>query len=183
MDFYEKYFLLNLKDYPSLGIDLEINKILLYILVGSILALAFLGYRKAGVSAAVKAILRRGATDEESAKTLDELKVNTFAVRSILRTSGGRISKLILRVGARKYTYEEYVKLTKKRTFKEEKIDFATAKFYIPKEKSDEAKKIYERSDSPLFHTLLASVLLVALFVCLVFAMPEILELADSLFS
>lgn len=183
MDFYEKYFLLNLKDYPSLGIDLEINKILLYIVIGAIIALIFMGYRKAGASSVVRSILRRGAKNEESAKTLDELKVNTPAARSVLRATGGRISKLVFRVGATKYTYEEYVRLTKKRGYKEEKIDFATAKFYIPEEMSDEAKKIYERSDSPLFHTLLACVLLISLYVCLLFAMPEILDIIDSLFS
>ena len=182
MNFYEKYFLLNLKDYPGIGIDLEINKLLLFLVIGTIIALIFVGFRRAGVALVIKSILRREAKDEGSAKTLNELRANTFAVRTLLRSGEGRLSKIILRAGAPKYTYEEYVALTKKRGFKEEKIDFATAKFYIAEDKIDEAKRIYDRSESPLFHTVLACALLVALYVCLLFGMPGILDFLSSLF-
>ena len=61
MNFYEKYFLINLKDYSNIGLDLEINKILFCILVGAVLAIAIIGYRKAGISRVVKALLRHEA--------------------------------------------------------------------------------------------------------------------------
>ena len=183
MNFYEKYFLINLKDYPALGIDLEINKILLFLVIGAIFAAIFVGYRRAGVASVIRGLLRREAKSEESARTLDDLRANSLSVRLVLRASGGRLSKIISRVGAPKYTYEEYVALTKKRGFKEEKIDFKNAKFFIAEERTDEAKRIYERSESPLFHTVLFCVLLVAIYVCLLFAMPEILDFINSLFT
>lgn len=64
MNFYEKYFLLNLKDYPGIGIDLEINKLLLFLVIGTIIALIFVGFRRAGVALVIKSILRREAKDE-----------------------------------------------------------------------------------------------------------------------
>ena len=182
MNFYEKYFLLNLKDYPNIGIDLEINKILLFLVIGAVIALVLVGIRRTAISLVVKGLLRREAKDEESAKTLNELRANKLAVRMLLCASGGRLSKIITRVGAPKYTYEEYVALTKKRGYKEEKIDFTTAKFYIPTDKADEAKSIYDKSESPMFHTVLSCVLLVALYVCLLFGMPGILDFINSLF-
>lgn len=183
MNFYEKYFLINLKDYSGFGIDLEINKILLFILIGALAAIILIGFRKAGMARVVKSLLRHEAKGEESAMSLDELKINTYAARLALSSQSGRLAKVISRVGAPNYTYEEYVALTKQKGFKEEKIDFATAKFYIEESKTDEAKRIYDRSDSPMFHTILTCVLLVALYTCLLFAMPGLLSFLSSLIS
>ncbi len=183
MNLYEKYFLINLKDYPALGIDLEINKILLFVAIGAMLAFIFVGYIRAGVATALKALLRREAIDEDSARTLDELRINTLSVRLALRNLGGKTASVIARVGDKKYTYEEYMELSKKKGFKEEKTDLSTARFYIKEGKRDAAKAIYDRFDSPVLHTVLACVLLVALYSCMFFCMPGILNLVNSIFS
>lgn len=196
MNFYEKYFLINLKDYSNIGLDLEINKILFCILVGAVLAIAIIGYRKAGVCQIVKALLRHEAKDESSAKTLDELKINTPSVRMALSATEGRLAKIISRVGAPRYTYEEYIAAMKKPKNKAldgektitalqstpvlDKIDFTAARFYIPEDKTEEAKSIYDRSDSPILHTVLTCVLLVSLYICILFAMPGILEVVNT---
>jgi len=199
MNFYEKYFLINLKDYSNIGLDLEINKILFCILVGAVLAIAIIGYRKAGISRVVKALLRHEAKNEESAKTLDELKINSPSVRTVLSATEGRLAKIISRVGATRYTYEEYIEAMKKPKGKtaddaknnekshspltEEKVDFATARFYIAEDKIEEAKSIFDRSDSPMLHTVLTCVLLISLYTCILFAMPGILEVVNAFLS
>ena len=183
MNLYEKYFLINLKDYPALGIDLEINKILLFVVIGAILAFIFVGYIRAGIAATLKALLRREALGEDSARTLDELRINTLPVRLALKNLGGKTASVIARVGEKKYTYEEYIELSKKKGFKEEKTDLSTARFYIKEGKRDEAKAIYDRFDSPVFHTVLACVLLIALYSCILFCMPGILNILNSVFS
>ena len=86
-------------------------------------------------------------------------------------------------VTGEKYTYEEYMELSKKKGFKEEKTDLSTARFYIKEGKRDAAKAIYDRFDSPVLHTVLACVLLVALYSCMFFCMPGILNLVNSIFS
>ena len=70
--------------------------------------------------------------------------------------------------------------MTRTRGFKEEKIDLATAKFYIPTEHSDEAKRIYERSESSPINTVLFCVLLVIIFGCIGVIMPDILSVIDA---
>ena len=199
MNFYEKYFLINLKDYPNIGIDLEINKILLYVLIGAMLAVVMLGYRKAGIARVIKSLLRHEAKDEGSAKTLDELKINTLCARVALISAEGRIAKVIRRVGAHQYTYEEYIAAIKKKKGKTkgedteknkqsnplaaEKINFSTAKFYICEEKTEEATRIYDRTESPVLHTILTCVLLLSLYTCLLFAMPGLLDVINASMS
>ena len=196
MNFYEKYFLINLKDYSNIGLDLEINKILFCILVGAVLAIAIIGYRKVGICRVLKSLLRHESRDEESAKTLDELKINSLCVRIALSATEGRLAKIISRVGATSYTYEQYIASIKKNKSKpsdgetggavkdaqiiDDKIDFSTARFFISADKTEEAKSVYDRSDSPTLHTVLTCVLLVSLYICLLFAMPGILELVNS---
>ena len=183
MSFYEKYFNINLKDYSAIGIDLEINKILFFFTVGAILAFVFVGYIRTGIAVALKALLRREAISEESALTLDEMRINTPAVRLALKKISGRLATVIACAGEKKYTYEEYLEISKKKGYKEEKTDLKSARFYIREGKKDEAKAIYDRYDSPVFHTVLSCILLIALYTCLLFAMPGILDLLNSALS
>lgn len=182
MNFYEKYFLINLKDYPNIGINFEINKILLFLAIGIIIAAVAVNYRKASMTLVIKGLLRHKARDEESAKSLGELKISSLGARLALNGSG-RLAGIVKRVGANKYTYEEYIELTKKRGYKEERIDFESAKFYIADEKYEEAKKIFERSDGSLVHTILFCVFIIAIYICLLFAMPGILDFVNALFT
>ena len=105
MDFYEKYFFINLNEYPNIGIDLEINLVLFGILVGALIATAILGYRKAAVATVVKALIRHESINEESAKTLSELHISSRAVMKVLG-GDGRLSKIVSQVGKKEYTYE-----------------------------------------------------------------------------
>lgn len=194
MDFYEKYFFINLNEYPNIGIDLEINLVLFGILVGALIATAILGYRKAAIATVVKALIRHESINEESAKTLSELHISSRAVMKVLG-GDGRLSKIVSQVGKKEYTYEEYLALMKRKKKRRgeentenqgdirslEKVDFSVARFYIAEDKIEEARRVYDRSDSPILHTVLSFVLLVALFTCLMFAMPGILSLIDSI--
>jgi len=170
---------LNLNDYPNIRINLEINKLLLCILIGSIAATVLISYLRSGMTSLVRSILRRDARTPEKAKTLEELKLNSLSVKYAI-TKNQRIIRLVKRVGAKEYTYEEYCALSKNRRFKEEKIDLKEARFYIPEESSDEAKRIYERKEISLINTVLFSLMLVIIFGCIGVVMPEILSLLDA---
>ncbi len=178
--FYEKYFLLNLKDYPNIGIDLEINKILFCIILGIIAASFIINFIRGTCKSVITKLTRHNSYAEDSAKTLGELKINSPLTRYILKTNK-RLLSIIKRVGEKSYTYEEYVAMTKEKGYKEEKIDFETARFYIAEDKRDEAAGILNMKDTSFLSTVLFALLLLSMFVCLMFLMPEILPFINNL--
>lgn len=181
-DFYERYFLINLSDYPNIGINLPITQIIFGLVIGAIIGSIIINLLRSGTHSVVKALIRYEARDEESARTLDEMRINTFSVRAAL-SSGGRLMKLISWVGKKEYTYEEYVALQKEKGFRDEKPDHRTSRLYLTAPDSDEVKSIFEKSGASLLHTVLFSVFLVAIFLCLTFLMPEILSFINDLLA
>ncbi len=201
-DFYKNYISLNLKDYKNIGIDLEIGKILLAFTIGLLIATVFISIERNMMTALIKKLSRHEATDENTAKTLSELGFTGFSgfVCRYLLKSSGRLKRLIKRVGEPEYTYEEYVALTSKKkkpaktangqksvteedgknNLLNEKIDFATARFYLADKKSNETMNIMEAKNSSLLNTVLFCVLIVAVYVCLTLVLPEILTLINN---
>ena len=179
-DFYTKYFSINLNQYSNIGIDLELSKILFAFLIAIIVTTIIVNYKRASIITMVKRLWRLEAVSEETAKTLDELKINKFNAKLIL-TSEGRASKMIRRVGEKNYTYEEYTALIKKKGYKEERVDFATAKFYIEPEKKAEAQNIAETPAPTILNTILFCILSVAIYFCLIIIAPEILTFINKI--
>ncbi len=180
IDFYNKYFLINLNEYPNIGIDLEINKILFCFLVGMVVTTIIFNYRTEGNSRLIKKLLRYESTCEENAKTLGELGLDNFNSRLTL-SGNSRINKIISRVGAKKMTYEEYTAAVKSKEYKEEKINFETAKFYINEDGLESAKRISETNNTSLINTVLMCVLMVTIYVFIMFLMPSILTLINNI--
>lgn len=178
--FYKDYFFINLKDYPNIGIDLEITKILFCLLIGIIIATAILNYRRASTIKVIKRLLRYDATNEENAKTSKELGINEKSLSFIL-SNNSRLNRLISKVGQKEYTYEEYSKEIKKRGYKEEKTDYKTARLYIREDAIEEAKFLSEASAPTLLSTVLFCVMMVAIFFCIILLLPEILILFNNI--
>lgn len=179
---YEKYFLLNLKDYPNIGINLEINKLVLAFTIGVVIASLLVNYHRAYIHLTIKSLLRHNAFDQKSAKNLGELGINVSSVRFALSRSG-QLSKMVRRVGEVHYTYEEYVEKQKLRDKKEEKIDFATALFYLDEYHLDRARHISETGTPSLIKAILFALLILAIGGCLFLLMPEILTGINSLLA
>ena len=182
IEFYNKYFIINLSDYPNIGIDLQINVVLFCFLIGMIVTTLIINYRTETNLTLIKKLLRYEANSEENAKTLSEIGFYTAMAKLTLRGSG-RIKKLISRVGEKQMTYEEYVEAIKDKKYKEEEIDFENARFYIKEESLDEAVKISETNTTSLVNTILLCVLMVAIYVFLMFLMPSILTLVNNILA
>lgn len=178
MDFYQKYFLINLNDYSNIGIDLEINKLLFIVALAIILATLAISLIRSTMHIALGRMVRKEALSEESAMTLDELGINFFAVRAALKDDG-MLRKMISRVGENEYTYEEYIEYSKKK-HKKEKTDFKSAKFYIKESAMERAQSILDSNDTPILHTVLFCVLIFAVFVVLMLMMPDILGFVNK---
>ncbi len=179
-EFYHKYLSINLNDYSNIGIDLEISKILFCFLVGLIIATVIVNYRRASMILIIKKLLRHEVFSEDSAKSLPELDANSLGVRLSL-TSDKRTMSMVKRAGEKQYTYEEYSALIKSKDFKEEKIDFEEAKFYLDETSLEDAKKVVDVPAPSVINTLLFCVLLIAVYICLILLIPEILNLINNL--
>ncbi len=176
--FINDYLLLNFKDYIDPGIDFPINIFLLSIAVGLCIASVLITFHRRYTAALIKQLMRHEALDEASAKTLKEIRIEpTFFIRAALNRKSGQLADLIKCVGATSYSYEEYVKLQKTKGFKEEKINFDEAKFYINAENLPRARRINEQGIPSYFQTILGCLLILIIFISVTLFMPEILEL------
>lgn len=198
MYFYEKYLSINLKNYENIGIDLEISKVLLGLLVGIIIATLLVSWQRNSMINLMKRMSRLGCTDEGTAKTLSELSCNNLGTRAVIRTSS-RLRRLIGCLGADivtgdNITYEEYKEATRRKKRKapegeaveerrqlNEKIDFKSAAFYIKSSDSKEVKNILDMRKASLLNTVLMCVLLISVYTILLFLMPDILNFINGI--
>lgn len=183
MEFYNfirAYFLVNLNDYPNIGIDLEITKVLFCFTIGLIVTTIVVSYIKIQINTLIKKLIRYEATEEENAKDLEKLGMKPIEAR-VAFLAKSRISKIIYYKGQKEYTYEEYSKLIKTKGFKEEKIDFKTAEFYIKPDKLDEAKRIIDVPSTSVLSIVLLCILIIAIFTCIMLVMPELLSFINSI--
>jgi hypothetical protein len=178
--YYEKYLTLNLRDYPNLGVELPINIVILFATVALCSAFVALSVKRRTARGLLGQLMRRGAIGEGGAKTLGELGLlNLRGVRREL-SSGGFIASVVKSVGGKRYTYEEYVELEKKKKLPKSLVDFDTERFYIPEDRLADAKAAYDRYDSSPLRVVVFCLLFVVIFVCISLAMPSLLAFIDS---
>lgn len=181
-EFYDSFICLNLNQYKNLKVDFEINKFLIIALVGLVAAIIIINYVRSSMYLTVNKLIRHEAIGEENAKTVGELGLNLRRVKRCLASSS-QLKTIISRVGEEKLSYEEYIAKCKSKDKTLDKIDFEIAKFYVIKEKTDEARELGLKSKSLVLNTVLFCVLSVVAVVCLIFLMPEILTLVNNIFA
>lgn len=179
-NFIDKYLELNLKDFENFGFDLEITKLLGLVFLGIMIAAVAMNLINQNTHLIIKSLLRHECTTEEKAKTLSELRITSVFAARVAFSDSGRLNKVIKRVGEKEYSYDEYIKMQKEKK-KPEKLDSKTTPLYIPTEKLDEAKKIFDKGAPTVIDSVLVCVLLVALYVCLAFIMPTLVSLINSM--
>ena len=114
-EFYHKYIELNLKDYPNIGIDLEINKLLFFVFLALIAASVFASYIQASIALMVKKLLRTSSFSEESSKTLADLGLDKHkTLKFALTRATGSAALIIREAGKRTPTYEEYIDIERR---------------------------------------------------------------------
>lgn len=179
----ENFFLVNLKDYGNIGIDLYINVILFALCVGMCVAIFVVFAKRATMARLIKQLLRHEAFGEDNAKTLKELNLlDNSSVRRAL-SHDGQIKRIVSRVGEVKYTYEEYVALMKAKKLKTEDVNFDEARFYLSEKELPRARSFYERFSPSVVRTVGLALLLLILYVCISLAVPEVLVWINSLLA
>jgi len=133
-EFYYKYIELNLKDYPNIGLDFEINKVLFFVFTALIIASVLASLMQSSVALMIKKLLRTSSFGEENARSLPDLGLdkNRFLKFALSRAKGSA-SLIIKEAGRVTPTYEEYIaaanaekekKLEKKRAKKAKRASF-----------------------------------------------------------
>lgn len=193
------YLSVNLADYENIGVNFEISKFLLIALVGLCISFFVIDWHRGYMLLAVKKLFRHEAIDEASAKTLGELGLDrSFSVKWAL-SRDTRLSKIVRRVGAVDYTYEEYIELMKqrkknKKTFSlgeksvgepqstepDAKPDFAVARFYLNPKRIDEARDIEQNYSSSVIKTSVFCLMFIIIFVGITLIMPQLLSFINS---
>ena len=177
--FSENCFNLNLTKYENIGVNIDISKLLLLIFIILCAVTFIINWHRGYMSLAIKQIFRHGAFGEAKAMTLKDLGLSSS--RSIVRAlkKDSRLSKIITRKGKKKYTYEEYMKLSKKDRGIDN-FDIETAEFFVSEECMPLAKNIYDNYSPSLLKTIFLCVLYLIFFVSLTVIAPQILEFIDA---
>ena len=196
-NFFENYISLNLKDYPALGFNFEINKFLIFLSLGLCIACVFISYTQSTIAIFIKKLIRTEAFSEENAKTLSELGLGESKIlKKLIMKDSGAIKKAVSVLGIKKLTYEEYVEAEKAKKEAKKRgesgtsgsvslvsIDFSSAKFYINKDNKSYAEHAFMINNTSKIRTCLYCVLIFAFTFALIMLMPSLVEALNSVFS
>jgi len=179
--YFKKCFSINLNEFEQIGINLEINKVLLIACIAfGIFMILFAIYRN-NIRTFVVQLMRHEATSEDKACTLDEIGLSNNKIIIYLISHNSMLTKIVGRLGAPKYSYEEYKALSKKERAELETIDFAVEKFYIYEDQKDRARHINEKYATNKKRMTASIIFLILVYVATVSAMPELLNLINNL--
>ena len=178
---FKRCFSVNLNSYDQIGINLEINKVLLPVFIVFGLMMLVLTVSRDKMRTLVIQLMRHNALSEETACTLEELGVSENKQIKRLISNSNMIKNVVKRVDAKKYSYEEYKKLSKKERKEAEKIDFVTEKFYINEEQIDRARHIKEKYQLNEVRIIVGVVFLILIYIAIAASMPEILNSTNKL--
>lgn len=173
------YFSINLNEYENININLEINKVLVITFAVFAVFVIFFNVYRGNIRTLTFQLVRHGAINENEAKTLAELGLTKKKVLKLLLTGDTLLTKVVARIGEKRYTPEEYKTLSKEE--KEDKIDFSTALFYIRENQIDRAKMINEKYVTSLLRTVVSCVLIALIGMCIMACMPGILNVINNL--
>ena len=162
----EEYFFLNLNFYFP-GVDFQINIFLLSLALGTAAAAILVTVYKRNLSNVVRQLTRHCANSEESAKTLEELRINHGIIVKSSLSRRGQLSAIVAMVGGFPFERKEPGK-------KEEKVDFSTARFYI--KNPDRAARINEEKIPSYVTAAAVATIIIVLTVVLTLFMPYILS-------
>jgi hypothetical protein len=184
MSFFERlkdFFLLNLNDYSNINIVFPIGIFFTAITAALCIFVFIYAYRRVVTVTLLKQLLRHEANDETRAKTLYSMHIKEgIVIKNLLSSRQGQLNSIVCRKGDVEMTYEQYLIASKRKGYKEEKIDFSTAEFYIPEDKLDTAKKIVEGESPSMLKASLMAVLLFVVLLCISITLPQLLEYINS---
>lgn len=173
------WFTMDYKEYSNLGFDtaatggVRPEMIIIFGLLGMMLACFFASYNKGTLGSFVRALLDAGASSKENAKTLEELGfLKNYSVRSSLKR-GYTLRKVV-----RCVEEDEGTLICSEN--KEGEVPFNKAHFYIPEDKNFAATSRFKGKKLPWYTYLIMFLGGIVLMVILISVLPHILSLLDD---
>lgn len=176
MDFIKDFFELNLNKYENFGISFPIGAVLIIFTVAICVSVFLYNYKKIYTASLLKQLIRHNATNEESAKTLKELRLDSSKAIKRALSGSGQLTYLVQSAGEEKPSYEEYLAHSREHGFKDKRINFNEARFFIPHDRIAKAKRTLEASNTEWWHPVLILSILIVILIILAIFLPEILN-------
>ena len=186
---------MNTKSYSFDNFDIDLSGGSMHIIIwgiciGVIFGLFMSLICRVGASSLIKALVKAGACDESSAKTIDELAPkNKRMVKYLLSKSDASIRRVVIcsntdefppqkAGGLKKFYYEKFLN-----DDIPQKTPFDVAKFYLPEENRIGAELRYPADRRPISTFIFGSIGLVIAALFASFAIPELLTMLDNLLT
>lgn len=138
---------------------------------------------------AVKALLFEGCLSPDTAKTVGQLNIRKKRqVKGIIK-NGRHLEKVILCANLDDFTIEQgkgFGKFWKEKVLGKEaqaKIDFDTARFYIPEEKRIHAEVRYSNEGMSPVALVITLVIIAGVAVAALYLIPDLLQMAENVFG
>ncbi len=188
----EQYFSVDLYAYDNFsfspGTAGKIQNLIFAIVIGLCLASLIAVYLRVVPGGFVRALLKAEATDVNSAKTLRQLGYfRSTAIRREL-SKGVNLRRVVLMAEDSPnqdevQNAEQEGREGAKKNIRPAKINFLTARFYIPQELRDRAEIRYCKKGSDPRLLILVPVLALALAALVGYFLPDLLRFADNLIN
>lgn len=174
MSLFKDLLNLNLDMYENININFPIGAFLIILaFVFSIVTFVIYFKRKAQINV-FTALIRHEAYDESSAKSLKELRLDTFLIKFFI-SPGGQMKKILGIAGRGEPSYDDYVALSKDEKKKYDRPNLNFTKLYIQPDGLDRAKRILENENISIISPVVATIIsFVSLFLLAQF-LPDIL--------
>ena len=155
------------KLYSFENFDIDVNSssmlvIIVGLAVGLLVGVVLSLICKSVAGKVVKSLGQHGAVDESSAKTVEELELGRVAFLKSVLKPGSALFKAVAC------------------TADGAKIDYSTARFYLPEEKRISAEVRFAEEKHPVRNGILAVILVTAVAAFAIFAIPELLTMLDN---
>ena len=181
MEFIKDCLRLNLGDYENIGIDLEINKLILIIMLAFSIGTVILSLYRGNIRLVIMQLIRHAALDEDSAKTLGQIGLKNSKIIKWMLKGDNLLTKIVRRRGEVRYSYEEYMEMKKAKKLNKVKFNVDEESFYIDPDKRERADTIVEKYESSIQHTALSILFVIAIGICIILVMPGLLNVINSL--
>jgi hypothetical protein len=178
---FKDFLLLNLNEYENFIFSFPIGAFIFFLNIALVASLFLYYYNKKATCAFLRGLLRHGAVGKSKAVTLKKLHLDgSFLLKSILSKKSGLIKRLTARVGEKSLTYEEHLAKAKEKGYREEKIDFSTAAFYIKEDCKEKAEDEISRNDVSILTPIVFSVVIAIITVLLMIYLGDILSFIND---
>ena len=181
LSLFKECFSVNLNEYENIGINLEINKVIVLAFAAMIVGIVLFNMYRQNIKLVVSQLIRHGAVSEESAKTLNEIGLKEHKAAKRMLLGDNLLTRIVDRCGKKRYEYDEYKALSKEEKERISTVDFSEARFYIKKEQRAFAEGVVSNYGTSLMNTVISCVFAVVICVCLIACMPGILNIINRM--